>query len=226
MGLKINLYTLFFNPVVAWVAETNFSCALGAVYALVMVRWNRCSLNMIYCLSFNGYLHGVLTPGFPLGNQLGGSLYLQTPTTPVLEWTISARSSHVLHQRRALVVEGGALGFLRASLVGVCSVRARVWCSLFLLVFLRGVFVSDFSERVAASLMSLDGEVMDFAVFYSAEDSRGRFAPRLRIGEVAKGDEVLVGWFRGGEWVRADGVVVGSSSEFLIPDGEGGVAGG
>lgn len=48
---------------------------------------------MIYCLSFNGYLHGVLTPGFPLGNQLGGSLYLQTPTTPVLEWTISARSS-------------------------------------------------------------------------------------------------------------------------------------
>lgn len=89
--------------------------------------------------------------------------------------------------------------------------------------------MSDFSERVAASLMSLDGEVMDFAVFYSAEDSRGRFAPRLRIGEVAEvaeGDEVLVGWFRGGEWVRADGVVVGSSSEFLIPDGEGGVAGG
>lgn len=43
---------------------------------------------------------------------------------------------------------------------------------------------------------------------------------------MAKGDEVLVGWFRGGEWVRADGVVVGSSSEFLIPDGEGGVAGG
>lgn len=82
--------------------------------------------------------------------------------------------------------------------------------------------MSDFSERVAASLMSLDGEVMDFAVFYSAEDSRGRFAPRLRIGEVAKGDEVLVGWFRGGEWVRADGVVVGSASEFLIPDDEGG----
>lgn len=61
--------------------------------------------------------------------------------------------------------------------------------------------MSGFSERVAASLMSLDGEV-------------------------AEGDEVLVGWFRGGEWVRADGVVVGSSSEFLIPDGEGGVAGG
>lgn len=85
--------------------------------------------------------------------------------------------------------------------------------------------MSDFSERVVASLMSLDGEVMDFSLFYSAEDSRGRFAPRLRIGEVAEGDEVLVGWFRGGEWVRADGVVVGSASEFLIP-GEGGVAGG
>ena len=56
--------------------------------------------------------------------------------------------------------------------------------------------MSDFSERVAASLMSLDGEVMDFAVFYSAEDSRGRFAPRVRIGEVAKGDEVLVRWLR------------------------------
>ena len=86
--------------------------------------------------------------------------------------------------------------------------------------------MSDFSERVVASLMSLDGEVMDFAVFYSAEDSRGRFAPRLRYGEVAKGDEVLVGWFRGGEWVCADGVVVGSSSEFLIPGEDGGVAGG
>ena len=61
--------------------------------------------------------------------------------------------------------------------------------------------MSDFSERVAASLMSLDGEV-------------------------ANGDEVLVGWFRGGEWVRADGVVVESASEFLIPDGEGGVVGG
>lgn len=47
--------------------------------------------------------------------------------------------------------------------------------------------MSDFSERVAASLMSLDGEVMDFSLFYSAEDSRGRFAPRLRIGEVAEG---------------------------------------
>lgn len=207
-------------------AKTDFSCALDAVYNLVMVRWNRCSLNTVYCLSFNGYLHGVLYPHFFLVERAGGSLYLQTPTTPVLEWTISARSSQALHHRRALVVEGGLLGFLRASLVGVCSVRARVWCSLFLLVFLRGVFVSDFSERVAASLMSLDGEVMDFAVFYSAEDSRGRFAPRLRIGEVAEGDEVLVGWFRGGEWVRADGVVVGSSSEFLIPDGEGGVAGG
>lgn len=86
--------------------------------------------------------------------------------------------------------------------------------------------MTDFATRVVASLMSLDGEVMDFAVFYSAEDNRGRFAPRLRIGEVAEGDEVLVGWFRGGEWVRADGVVVGSSSDFLIPDEEGGVSGG
>lgn len=47
--------------------------------------------------------------------------------------------------------------------------------------------MSDFSERVAASLMSLDGEVMDFAVFYSAEDSRGRFAPRLRFWWVGLG---------------------------------------
>ena len=91
--------------------------------------------------------------------------------------------------------------------------------------------MSDFAERVVASLMSADGidvgiEGVDFAVFYSAEDNRGRFAPRVRYGEVAKGDEVLVGWFRGGEWVRADGVVVGSASEFLIPDDEGGVAGG
>lgn len=91
--------------------------------------------------------------------------------------------------------------------------------------------MSDFAERVVASLMSADGidvgiKGVDFAVFYSAEDSRGRFAPRLRYGEVAKGDEVLVGWFRGGEWVRADGVVVGSSSEFLIPGEDDGVAGG
>lgn len=86
--------------------------------------------------------------------------------------------------------------------------------------------MSDFSERVVASLMSLDGEVMDFSVFYSAEDSRGRFALAVRLGEVAKGDEVLVGWFRGGKWVRADGVVVESASEFLIPSEEGGVAGG
>lgn len=118
MGLKINLYTLFFNPVVAWVAETDFSCALGAVYALVMVRWNRCSLNTVYCLSFNGYLHGVLYPHFFLVERAGGSLYLQTPTTPVLEWMISARSSHVLRHRRALVVEGGRLGF---------SVAIRWW---------------------------------------------------------------------------------------------------
>lgn len=116
-------------------AKTDFSCALDAVYNLLVVRWNRCSLNMVYCLSFNGYLHGVLYPHFFLVERAGGSLYLQTPTTPVLEWTISARSSHVLHHRRALVVEGGLLGFLRASLVGVCSVRARVWCSLVLLVF-------------------------------------------------------------------------------------------
>jgi hypothetical protein len=26
---------------------------------------------MVYCLSFNGYLHGVLTPGFPLGKSWG-----------------------------------------------------------------------------------------------------------------------------------------------------------
>ena len=74
-------------------AKTDFSCALDAVYNLVMVRWNRCSLNMVYCLSFNGYLHGVLYPHFFLVERAGGSLYLQTPTTPVLEWTISARSS-------------------------------------------------------------------------------------------------------------------------------------
>lgn len=91
--------------------------------------------------------------------------------------------------------------------------------------------MSDFAERVVASLMLSEGidvgvEGVDFSVFYSAEDSRGRFAPRLRYGEVAKGDEVLVGWFRGGEWVRVDGVVVGSSSEFLIPGEDGGVAGG
>lgn len=46
------------------------------------------------------------------------------------------------------------------------------------------------------------------------------------MGEAAKGDEVLVGWYRGGEYVRADGVVVERPSEFLIPDGEGGVVGG
>ena len=90
--------------------------------------------------------------------------------------------------------------------------------------------MTDFATRVVASLMSADGidvgvEGVDFSVFYSAEYNRGRFAPALRFGEVAKGDEVLVGWFRGGEWVRADGVVVGSSSDFLIPDEEGGVSG-
>ena len=82
--------------------------------------------------------------------------------------------------------------------------------------------MTDFATRVVASLMSLDGDVMDFSVFYSAEYNRGRFAPAVRYGDVAEGDEVLVGWFRGGEWVRADGVVVGSASEFLIPGEEGG----
>lgn len=42
--------------------------------------------------------------------------------------------------------------------------------------------MTDFAERVVASLMLSDGidvgvEGVDFAVFYSAEDSRGRFAP-------------------------------------------------
>lgn len=89
--------------------------------------------------------------------------------------------------------------------------------------------MSSFGLRVAASFMSLDGEGMDFSLFYSAEYNRGRFFPALRCGEVgeaAKGDEVLVGWYRGGEYVRADGVVVERLSEFLIPDGEGGVVGG
>lgn len=82
--------------------------------------------------------------------------------------------------------------------------------------------MDDFATRVVASLMSADGidvgvEGVDFSVFYSAEYNRGRFASALRCGEVAKGDEVLVGWFRDGEWVRADGVVVERPSEFLIP---------
>lgn len=111
IGVENQPLHIVFNPVVVWVVETDFSCALGAVYNLVMVRWNRCSLNTVYCLSFNGYLHGVLHPHFFLMERAGGSLYLQTPTTPVLKWTISARSSHVLHPRRALVVEGGWLGF-------------------------------------------------------------------------------------------------------------------
>lgn len=110
--MKINPYRLFFNPIMTLAAKTDFSCALDAVYNLVMVRWNRCSLNTVYCLSFNGYLHGVLYPHFFLVERAGGSLYLQTPTTPVLEWTISARSSQALHHRRALVVEGGLVGFL------------------------------------------------------------------------------------------------------------------
>lgn len=86
--------------------------------------------------------------------------------------------------------------------------------------------MTDFSECMVPRY----GEPgFDCSVFYSAEYNRGRFALAVRLGalgEVAKGDEVLVGWFRGGEWVRADGVVVESASEFLIPDGEGGVAGG
>lgn len=85
--------------------------------------------------------------------------------------------------------------------------------------------MSSFGLRVAASFMSLDGEGMDFSVFYSAEYNHGRFAPALRCGEVAEGDEVLVGWYRGGEWVRVDGVVVDRMSEFLIPGDGGGVAG-
>ena len=95
--------------------------------------------------------------------------------------------------------------------------------------------MSDFVEDVVDSFMPLDGVVprygepgFDCSFFYSAEYNRGRFALALRLGalgEVAKGDEVLVGWYRGGEYVRADGVVVERPSEFLIP-GEDGVSGG
>lgn len=122
IGAENQSLHVVFNPGVVWVAETDFSCALGAVCNLVMVRWNRCSLNTVYCLSFNGYLHGVLYPHFFLMERAGGSLYLQPPTTSVLKWTIPARSSQVLHHRRALVGEGGLLGFLWCFVGGVCGV--------------------------------------------------------------------------------------------------------
>lgn len=38
--------------------------------------------------------------------------------------------------------------------------------------------MSSFGLRVAASFMSLDGEGMDFSLFYSAEYNRGRFFRR------------------------------------------------
>lgn len=83
--------------------------------------------------------------------------------------------------------------------------------------------MSDFVEGVVVPRYGEPG--FDCSFFYSAEYNRGRFALALRlgaVGEVAKGDEVLVGWYRDGEYVRVDGVVVGSSSEFLIPGEEGG----
>ena len=88
--------------------------------------------------------------------------------------------------------------------------------------------MSDFAERVAADLKPLDGSVLrygepgfDCSVFYSAEYNRGRFVLGLRLGEAAEGDEVLVGWYRDGVLVRADGVVVESLSELSIPGEEG-----
>ena len=70
---------------------------LDAVYTSAVVRWNRCSLHMVYCLSFNGYLHGVSTPGLSSRNQLGGSLYLEAFNNVVLSGDTSLETSENLH---------------------------------------------------------------------------------------------------------------------------------
>lgn len=83
---------------------------LDAVYTSVVVRWNRCSLHMVYCLSFNGYLHGVSTPGLSSRNQLGGSLYLEALNGAVLGGGTSLEMSEKFTPRRARVIpaaEGG-----------------------------------------------------------------------------------------------------------------------
>lgn len=78
------MYRLISSPPWRGWRKTGFFCGLDAVYTSVVVRWNRCSLNMVYCLSFNGYLHGVLTPGLSSRNQLGGSLSLKAFNNVVL----------------------------------------------------------------------------------------------------------------------------------------------
>ena len=86
---------------------------LDAVCTSVVVRWNRCSLHMVYCLSFNGYIHGVSTPGLSSRNQLGGSLYLEAFNNVVLSGDTSLEMSEKFTPRRARMIpvgEGGVCG--------------------------------------------------------------------------------------------------------------------
>lgn len=78
---------------------------------------------MVYCLSFNGYLHGVSTPGLSSRNQLGGSLYLEAFNNVVLSGDTSLEMSEKFIPRRARMIPGDGGG----GVFVVCG-SARAWC--------------------------------------------------------------------------------------------------
>lgn len=76
---------------------------------------------MVYCLSFNGYLHGVSTPGLSSRNQLGGSLYLEALNDAVLRGDTSLEMSEKFTPRRARVIPDGE-GAVGVGVVRECGV--------------------------------------------------------------------------------------------------------